>query len=261
MSYQNILLEQIEDGIHLLTINRPSAYNALNGATLDEIQAAAGEIADNPDTRVLLLTGAGDKAFVAGADIAEMQAMSALEGQQLAQRASAAMRCLELLRVPVIAVVNGYCLGGGCELAMCCDWIIASENAVFGQPEVNLGITPGFGGTQRLQRLIGKARAMELIVTGRHVKADEALQWGLVNHVYPPQQAMQQALQSARLIREKGPVAVGLAKQAVQRGQDLDLDNACLLESELFGLCFSTEDQKEGMLAFVEKRPPVFKAR
>lgn len=260
MSYQNILLEQVEDGIHLLTVNRPQAYNALNSATLQEIHAAAEEIAHNDSARVLIVTGAGDKAFVAGADIAEMQNMSALEGRRMAQLASRAMRRLELLRIPVIALVNGYCLGGGCELAMACDWIIASEKAVFGQPEVNLGITPGFGGTQRLQRLIGRARAMEMIVTGRHVKAEEALAWGLVNHLYPADQSMQQALESARLIIQKGPVAVGLAKQAVQRGQDLDLDNACLLESELFGLCFSTDDQKEGMSAFLEKRPPAFKA-
>ena len=260
MSYQNILLEQVEDGIYLLTVNRPKAYNALNSATLQEIHAAVEEVTADDDARALIVTGAGDKAFVAGADIAEMQSMSALEGRRMARLAGTAFRSLELLRIPAIAVVNGYCLGGGCELALACDWIIASENAVFGQPEVNLGITPGFGGTQRLQRLIGRARAMEMIVTGRHVKAQEALAWGLVNHLYPAGEALQQAMESARLIMQKGPVAVGLAKQAVQRGQDLDLENACLLEHELFGLCFSTEDQKEGMRAFLEKRPPVFKA-
>lgn len=260
MSYQNILLKQVENGVFLLTVNRPQAYNALNSDTLEEIYAAAEEIAADAQARVLLITGAGDKAFVAGADITEMQTINALAGQRLAQHAMRSMRRLEQLQIPVIAVVNGYCLGGGCELAMSCDWIIASEQAVFGQPEVNLGITPGFGGTQRLQRLIGRARAMEMIVTGRQLKADEALAWGLVNHVYPADQAMPKALEAARLICRKGPIAVGLAKRAVQRGQDLDLDNACLLESELFGLCFSTLDQKEGMRAFIEKRQPEFKA-
>jgi enoyl-CoA hydratase len=259
MNYENILLEAVEDGIYLLTINRRRSFNSLDSATLDEIARAADEIAATPGARVLLLTGAGSKAFVAGADIPEMQSMSGIQGRDFSQRGMRAFRRLELLPIPVIAVVNGYCLGGGCELAMSCDWILASEKAVFGQPEVNLGVTPGFGGTQRLPRLIGRARAMELLVTGRQLKAAEALEWGLVNHVYPPDDLMNEALAMARTILEKGPVAVKLAKEAVQRGQDLDLDNACTLESEVFGLCFSTEDQKEGMGAFLEKRRPDFK--
>jgi enoyl-CoA hydratase len=261
MEFENILLEQVEAGIYKLTVNRPRSFNALNSATLDEIYAAGEQLANTPDARVLLVTGAGDKAFVAGADISEMKEKSAIEGQRFSQKGMRTFRRLETLDIPVIAVVNGYCLGGGCELAMSCDWILASERAQFGQPEVNLGVTPGFGGSQRLPRLIGRARAMELLVSGRQIKADEALAWGLVNHIHAADELMDKALEMARLISQKGPVAVRLAKQAVQRGQDIDLDNACLLESEVFGLCFSTEDQKEGMGAFLEKRTAEFKGR
>lgn len=261
MEFENILLEQVEAGIYRLTVNRPRSFNALNSATLDEIYAAGEQIANTPEARVLLVTGAGEKAFVAGADISEMQTKSAIEGQVFSQKGMRAFRRLETLDIPVIAVVNGYCLGGGCELAMSCDWIVASERAQFGQPEVNLGVTPGFGGSQRLPRLIGRARAMELLVTGQQIKADQALDWGLVNQVHTADELMDKVLETARQIVQKGPIAVRLVKQAVQRGQDLDLDNACLLESEVFGLCFSTEDQKEGMGAFLEKRKPDFKAR
>ncbi len=261
MDYENILLEEIEAGIWLLTVNRPRSFNALDSRTLKEIHRAALQIGDTGDARVLLLTGAGNKAFVAGADIAEMQSMSGIQGRDFSQIGMRAFRALELLPIPVIALVNGYCLGGGCELAMACDWILASDNAVFGQPEVNLGVTPGFGGSQRLPRLIGRARAMELLVTGRQLKATEALEWGLVNHVHPADRLRDEGLAMARTILEKGPIAVKLVKEAVQRGQDLDLDNGCTLESEVFGLCFSTEDQKEGMSAFLEKRSPTYKAR
>ncbi|MCU7869839.1 MAG: enoyl-CoA hydratase/isomerase family protein [Candidatus Thiodiazotropha sp. (ex Lucinoma borealis)] len=261
ISYKHILVEMVETGIHLLTINRPANFNALNTETFEELQTALNNIANDADVRVLLITGAGEKAFVAGADITEMQNKTAIEGAEFSQTAIGVLRQLETLQIPVIAAVNGYCLGGGCELAMACDWILASENAIFGQPEVNLGITPGFGGTQRLARLIGPARAMELIVSGRQVKAEEACAWGLANHVYPKQRLMEEALLMARLICEKGPVAVRLGKQALVRGQDLDLDNACTLESQSFGLCFSTDDQKEGMAAFLEKRSPDFKGR
>lgn len=261
MEFENILLEQVEAGIYRLTVNRPRSFNALNSATLDEIYAAGEQIANTPDARVLLVTGAGEKAFVAGADISEMQDKSAIEGQGFSQKGMRAFRRLETLDIPVIAVVNGYCLGGGCELAMSCDWIMASDRAQFGQPEVNLGVTPGFGGSQRLPRLIGRAKAMELLVTGRQIKADQALAWGLVNHVHAADELMEKALETARQIIGKGPIAVRLVKQAVQRGQDMDLDNACLLESEVFGLCFSTDDQKEGMGAFLAKRSPDFKAR
>ncbi|GAB4356477.1 MAG: short-chain-enoyl-CoA hydratase [Gammaproteobacteria bacterium] len=259
MSYENIILETVEPGICLLTVNRPRALNALNPETLEEIGQAVDEVRRDTDARVLLVTGAGEKAFVAGADISRMQSMNALEGKAFSELGLRTCRSLELLPIPTIAVVNGYALGGGTELAMSCDWIFASERAVFGQPEVNLGVTPGFGGTQRLTRLVGRAMAMELVTTGRQVKADEALRIGLANRVVAPEGLMEAALESARLIASRGPVAVRLAKEAIQRGQDLELDAALVLESEVFGLCFATEDQKEGMAAFLEKRAPEFK--
>lgn len=259
MEFQNILLDELETGIYRLTINRPKAYNALNSQTLDEIHQAAKYLASLNTVRVLLLTGAGEKAFVAGADIKEMQSYSALEAMHFSQQGMDAFASLEALPFPVIAVVNGICLGGGCELAMSCDWIIAADSAQFGQPEVNLGVTPGFGGSQRLTRLIGRARALELLVSGRQIKAQEALDWGLVNHLYPREQLMEEALKIARLITQKGPIAVRLTKQLVQQGQNLDLEKACLLETQAFGLAFSTHDQKEGMQAFIEKRAAFFK--
>lgn len=261
MAYQNILLEQKEPGIYLLAINRPKSLNALNDAVLDELSHAVGEIARDPGARVVLVTGSGDRAFVAGADIIEMQDFSAMEAKAFSEKALRAFRSIESLAVPAVALVNGYCLGGGCELAISCDWILASEKAVFGQPEVNLGVTPGFGGSQRLQRLIGRGRAMEMLMTGRQVKADEALAWGLVNHVYSAAELMDKGLEVARLIASKGPVAVRLTKQALQLGQDMDLFNACVMESDSFALTFSTADQKEGMRAFAEKRPARFKGQ
>jgi enoyl-CoA hydratase len=261
VAFENVLLEQPEAGIYVLTVNRPKALNALNGQTLDEIGLAAAEVDADPSARVLLVTGAGDKAFVAGADIVAMQEYTAVEAKDFSLRGIRSFRRLETMRIPTIAVVNGFCLGGGCELAMGCDWILASDKAVFGQPEVNLGVTPGFGGTQRLTRLVGKARALELIVTGRQVKADEALSLGLVTRVVPSESLMEEALKTARTIASKGPISVRLSKEAVQRGQDLDLDNACLFENDAFSICFSTEDQKEGMKAFLEKRKANFQNR
>jgi len=258
MSYQNILLEPIEQGLYLLTINRPKVLNALNAETLSEFRSAVAKVAEDRSARVLLITGAGEKAFVAGADIKAMQQLNPIQARALSQQAQEAFSALEALAVPSVAMVNGFALGGGCELAMSCDWILASEKAVFGQPEVSLGIIPGFGGTQRLSRLVGRAMAMELIVTGRHVLAKEARTMGLVNHVYPATSLMDESLSMARLIASRGPVAVRLAKEAVQRGQDLDLDNACALESQAFALCFGTTDQGEGMAAFLEKRKPDF---
>lgn len=258
MNFENILLEELEPGIFLLTINRPKVFNALNQATVAEIKRARDLLEANPQARVLLLTGAGSKAFAAGADIKEMHDMSGIQGRDFSQEGLKVFRSLETLPIPVIAVVNGYCLGGGCELAMSCDWIIASDNAFFGQPEVNLGVTPGFGGTQRLPRLIGRGRTMELTMTGRQISADEARDWGLVNHVYKQGELMEKALETARDIVKKGPVALELTKDTILRGQDMDLDNACALESKAFGLTFSTEDQKEGMSAFLEKRAAKF---
>jgi enoyl-CoA hydratase len=259
--YTNLTLATPEPGIYLLTINRPKSLNALNADTLDEIAAAVAEVGGDSGARALLVTGAGEKAFVAGADISQMQNFDSAQAQAFSERGNRTFRALEMLPVPVVALVNGYALGGGCELAMACDWIVASERAMFGQPEVNLGVVAGFGGTQRLTRLVGRAMAMDLLVTGRMVKADEALRIGLVNQVVAPEQILEKGLEIARSIASKGPVAVRLTKQIVQRGQDLDLANACQQEAYAFGLCCATEDQKEGMKAFLEKRPAKFVGR
>jgi enoyl-CoA hydratase len=262
MTYQNLILEPAESGkVAVLTVNRPKALNALNAETLDEILQAVAQVAADKETRVLLITGGGDKAFVAGADIAAMQNMSALEAQAFSEKGQRVMQAIEALPIPVIALVNGYALGGGCELALSCDWIIASERAVFGQPEVNLGIPPGFGGTQRLARIVGRARALELVTTGRSVKADEALRIGLVNDVVPGPELMQKGLEMAKLVVAKAPVAVRVARQAVQRGLDMDLANGCVLETTLFAFAFGTEDRKEGMTAFLAKRAAKFEGR
>ena len=261
MAYVNILLEQPEPSVYLLTVNRPKSLNALNADTLDEIAAAVAEVGKDSGARALLVTGAGEKAFVAGADIAQMQEFDSAQAQAFSERGNRTFRAFELLPVPAVALVNGYALGGGCELAMACDWIVASERAQFGQPEVNLGVVAGFGGTQRLTRLVGRAMAMDLLVTGRLIKADEALRIGLVNQVVAPEQLRDKGLEIARTIAAKGPVAVRLTKQIVQRGQDLDLANACQQEAYAFGLTCATADQKEGMKAFLEKRPARFTGR
>ena len=261
MTFTNILLEQPEAGIWLLTVNRPKALNALNAATLDDIGAAVKKVASDDKAHALLVTGAGDRAFVAGADIAEMKDATIEEGRAFSEKGMQVMHAIEALPVPVIALVNGYALGGGCELALACDWILAADNAAFGQPEVNLGIPPGFGGTQRLPRRIGPARALELLTTARQVKAQEALAIGLANHVFPAAELRAKGLEMARLIAAKGPVAVRLAKQAVQRGMNLDLFTACALESDLFAQAFATQDRKEGMAAFLEKRAARFSGK
>ncbi len=258
MPYQNLLLEQPETGLYLLTLNRPRALNALNAATLGEIADALGHVRADEAARVLLVTGAGDKAFVAGADIAEMQGYTTAQARAFSALGMTVMHAFEALPIPVIALVNGYALGGGCELAMSCDWILACDTAVFGQPEVKLGIPPGFGGTQRLTRRVGRPKALELLTTGRQVRADEALAIGLANHVYPAAELMQRGLEMARLIAQNGPLAVRLAKQCAHRGLDIDLANGCVLETQSFALAFSTAEQKEGMSAFLAKRPPKF---
>lgn len=259
MAFDNILLEQVETGIYLLTINRPESYNALNGPTIQDIDSAVTLIAKDAGARALILTGAGEKAFVAGADIKAMHNLNGIEAQRFSDQGMKTFRKLELLDIPVIGAINGFCLGGGCELAMTCDWMIAADTAQFGQPEVNLGVTPGLGGSQRLTRLIGRARAMEMIMTGNTINAEQALSWGLINHIYPAGQLMDEAIQLGRTIAKKGPLAIKLSKQLIQRGQDLDLDNACMMETQAFGLSFSTRDQKEGMQAFIEKRKADFK--
>jgi enoyl-CoA hydratase len=261
MDYETILLERVEPGVYLLTINRPKQLNALSPAVLGDLARALVELNANGDTRALLVTGAGERAFVAGADIAAMSAMSGMQGREFALEGHATLRALELAPFPVIALVNGYALGGGCELALACDFIVASPSAVFGQPEVNLGIVPGFGGTQRLARLVGKAMALEMICTGRQVKADEALRIGLVNHVVPAAELRDKGLELARMAAAKAPLAVKMAKHLVQRGQDIDLANANAMEADVFGLLFGTDDRREGMEAFLGKRPPSFGGR
>lgn len=261
MAYENLIVEELEPGIHRITVNRPKALNALNPETIAELGQAVAALAADAGARVLLITGAGEKAFVAGADISRMVSMTPVEGQRFSEAALKVFRAIELLPFPVMALVNGYALGGGCELAMACDWIVASDNAVFGQPEVNLGINAGFGGTQRLPRRVGTAMAMELLVTGRQMKADEALSIGFANHVYGKDELLPRALEMARLVASKGPLAVRYTKQLVQRGQDLDLDNACAMESDVFGLLCATEDKREGMQAFLEKRVARFQGR
>ena len=257
MPYKNLLVE-IEDKVALITLNRPKAMNALNQETLLELQNVFVDFATNPLVQVIIITGNGEKAFVAGADISAMQPLTALEARQFAKLGHQVMRHIEACPKPVIAAVNGFALGGGCELALGCDIRIASENARFGQPEVNLGVIPGFGGTQRLARLIGKGRAMELIMTGDMIDAAEAYRIGLVNKVVPLEQLLETAKKMAATITSKGSYAVSLAKEAVRNGLELDLDRANQYEAELFGLCFATTDQKEGMQAFLEKRPAEF---
>ncbi|MGL5513997.1 MAG: short-chain-enoyl-CoA hydratase [Sporomusa sp.] len=255
--YENLLFE-VENGIGIVTINRPKALNALNAATIYELDRIFTELANDPTVKVVVLTGGGEKSFVAGADITEMQAMSAIEGRNWAKLAQAVFNKIENLSQPVIAAVNGYALGGGCEIAMACDIRIAADKAKFGQPEVSLGIPPGFGGTQRLARLIGKGRAKEMLFTGDMIDAAEAYRIGLVNKVATSEELMNTAKAMAQKIMSRAPVAVQVCKAAVNEGLDTDLDSAIAYEAEVFGLCFSTADQKEGMTAFVEKRKACF---
>ncbi len=257
MTQKNMHVEKSE-GIALVTISRPEALNALNIATLLELQELFKAIETDDAVQVVILTGSGTKAFVAGADIAAMQAFSALEARHFAKLGHEVMRTIETCVKPVIAAVNGFALGGGCELALSCDIRLVSDNAKFGQPEVNLGVIPGFGGTQRLARLVGKGRALELIMTGNMIKADEACQIGIANRVVPHDQLLEMAKDMARIIIGKGSYAVRLAKEAVRNGLEMDLDKANQYEAELFSLCFASADQKEGMAAFLEKRPAVF---
>ncbi len=261
MAHETLRVTDPAPGVRLVTIHRPQALNALNPQVLRELMQALADASGDASVRALLLTGAGEKAFVAGADIAAMRAMSALEGRVFAVQGHALMRALEMAPFPAIALVNGYALGGGCELALACDFIVASEKAVFGQPEVGLGIVPGFGGTQRLTRLVGKGMAVELCTTGRQVKADEALRIGLVNHVVAPAALLGKGLELAGQIAQKAPVAVKLAKHLVQRGQDMDLANANAFEADVFGVAFGTDDRVEGMGAFLEKRKAAFRGR
>ncbi|EOR28062.1 3-hydroxybutyryl-CoA dehydratase [Clostridium sartagoforme AAU1] len=253
MELKNIILEK-EGNLAIVTINRPKALNALNSETLKDLDLVLENLESDKNIYCVVLTGAGEKAFVAGADISEMKDLSEEEGKEFGLLGNKVFRRLEKLDKPVIAAISGFALGGGCELAMACDIRIASERARFAQPEAGLGITPGFGGTQRLPRLVGEGKAKELIYTCAMIKADEALRIGLVNKVVPLESLMDEARAMANLIIANAPIAVKLCKDAINRGMQVDMDSAIVIEAEDFGKCFSTEDQKEGMTAFIEKR-------
>lgn len=246
-----------ESGVAVLTIDRQEALNALNQEVISELEELVGEVENDPKIRALIITGAG-RSFVAGADIGAQSELDVEGGRLWGQRGSRLMRRIELLEIPTIAAVNGFALGGGCELALSCDMIIAGEKAKFGQPEVGLGITPGFSGTQRLARRIGTAKAKELILTGDMIRADVAERIGLANKVVPQDQLMDEAVGLAERIIKNAPIAVKYSKAAIDRGIDEDIDGGIRTENELFAMCFATEDQKEGMKAFLEKRDPVF---
>lgn len=248
-----VLYEQ-KDKIAVVTINRPEALNALNSAVLDELNTVLDNI-DLNTVRALVLTGAGDKSFVAGADIGEMSTLTKAEGEAFGKKGNDVFRKLETLPIPVIAAVNGFALGGGCEISMSCDIRICSDNAMFGQPEVGLGITPGFGGTQRLARTVGVGMAKQLIYTARNIKADEALRIGLVNAVYTQEELLPQAKKLASIIAGNAPIAVRNCKKAINDGlTKTTLDAAVEVEETLFGDCFESYDQKEGMANFLRKK-------
>ena len=253
----NILLEK-KGLIAVATINRPKALNALNSEVLTDLDELVSAVKADADIRALVITGSGEKAFVAGADIGEMSTLTKEGGEAFGKHGNNVFRAIETLPIPTIAAVNGFALGGGCELAMSCDIILASEKAKFGQPEVGLGITPGFSGTQRLPRRVGIAKAKELIFSGRMIRADEAREIGLVNAIYAPEELLPGALEMARSFVKNAPIAVKYAKACIDRGMQMDMDDAIAVENELFAMCFATHDQKEGMGAFLEKRPAQF---
>ena len=257
--YKTIRYEK-KDNIALVTIDRPEALNALNSTVIAELEQVVTELENDGTVRAMILTGEG-RSFVAGADIGEQYPLDLDGGRRWGQRGSALFHRMERLEFPTIAAVNGFALGGGCELAMSCDIILASEKAKFGQPEVGLGITPGFSGTQRLPRRVGIAKAKELIFSGRMVKADEAERIGLVNAVYAPEALLDGAMEMARSFAKNAPIAVKYAKACIDRGMQTDIDSGIACENELFAMCFATADQKEGMGAFLEKRTAEFQNR
>jgi len=255
------ILYRVEDGVGIATVNRPKALNALNSQTVKELGLLLHQVAVDGSLRALVLTGGGEKAFVAGADIAEMTGLGPLEARRFAEAGQRALERLEALPIPTIAAVNGFALGGGCELAMACDLVYASERARFGQPEVSLGIIPAFGGTQRLQRRVGAHRAMEMILTGDMVDAAGAKAWGLALEVLPPEKLLDHAVAQARKIAAKGPAAIAACKRILRATAAPQLAAGQLMEAEAFGVLFGTEDGKEGLRAFVEKRAPAFRGR
>jgi enoyl-CoA hydratase len=256
---QNILIEK-RDRIALITINRPDKLNALNIKTRQELAEALDELRADDAVRVVVITGAGEKSFVAGADIAEFEGRTALE-QRRVMRAKNILTAAEDFPKPIIAMINGFCLGGGCELALACDIRVASDRARFGQPEINLGIIPGGGGTQRLTRLVGEGKAMQMILTGEMINAEEAYRLGLVNEVYPAPELEAKTMELANRIAEKSPVALAMAKAAIKNAARMNLREGLDQEIDLFALCFSSADKEEGVRAFLEKRKPEFKGR
>jgi enoyl-CoA hydratase len=260
MSYENIIYELVDD-IGTITFNRPKALNALNDALLNEFSTALDAVASDENIRVLILTGSGEKSFVAGADIKEIAQCTPLTGRCLSKKGQEIFFKLESLSIPVIAAVNGFALGGGCEISLACDFIYASEKAKFGLPEITLGLIPGYGGTQRLARLIGKNRAKEMIFTGKMIDASEALDIGLVNKVCPPDTLMDDVMTIAKNIASKGRFSLEAAKRVVNSGFEVDLVNGCKIECDAFGLCMANEDAKEGTSAFLEKRKAKFEGK
>ena len=260
MEYKNILFA-VEEGVATLTFNRPKALNAMNSETMCELFDAITVCKNDGAIRVLVLTGAGEKAFVAGADISQMQALRPQEALAFMEQGIDTLRQLETLPKPVIAAVNGFALGGGTEITLACDIRFASQKAVFGQPEILIGLIPGWGGTQRLARIVGMGRAKELILGGGQIDAQRAYEIGLVNRVVAPEALLEETLKFAKKLAGLPAFALKMAKHSINFGYDLSLDNACRLESECCAQCFSTEDQKEGMQAFLEKRKPVYKGR
>jgi enoyl-CoA hydratase/carnithine racemase len=260
MSYENILLEK-KSAIAYVTINRPAKLNALNMATMEELRAAFIDIKSDTATRIVILTGSGDKAFIAGADIGELSKNDAVTGKEYTHRGQSVLDLIENLGKPVIAAINGFALGGGCELAMACTMRLASENAKLGQPEVKLGIIPGYGGSQRLPRLVGKGLAMQLVLTGEMITAQEAHRIGLVNEITAAAELIPRAEAIAKKIIANAPLAVQYAMEAVNHGIETTLSEGLYLEAALFGVCCATEDKQEGTTAFLEKRPPNFKGK
>ena len=258
MPYKNLLFE-VKDKIAVVTVNRPEVMNALNQETVRELKAAALAVRDDSSIGGMIITGMGDKAFVAGADINELARESVLSGRETSIRGQETLQVLELMGKPVIAAINGYALGGGFELALGCHIRIAAENAKMGLPEVGLGIMPGFGGSQRLPRLIGSSRALELILTGKTISAQEAMDIGLLSKVVPEGESLESAIEMMKVILSKAPLSIKMCIEAVNRGMNMTLDEGLAIESDRFGLLCGTEDMKEGMNAFLEKREAEFK--
>jgi len=256
-----IRLDRESDGIAIITVNRPDKLNALNADTVSQLDRAVRDVRDDDSVRVVIVTGSGEKAFVAGADIGELSRMGPIDGVQVSRAGQTTFRMIETLPKPVIAAVNGFALGGGLELALACHMRIASSRAKFGLPEVKLGIIPGYGGTIRLPRLVGRGRALELMLTGEMIDAEEAYRIGLVNRIAEPAALLDTTRELARKIIANGPIAIALALESVDRGMSTTIDDALVLESNLFGLLASTEDMREGMSAFLEKRKADFRGR